>query len=128
LGNLRSTPADGAFAQSSQTGTFYRFAGGAPIPFNSWSTFGGLHPAPLVDITNFTQADGPYPWNHVRQYPDDGTLINAVGSPDVFRVVGGKLYRACDAFDASKIVQVAPEAIANAGGTGIWGHLGPIAG
>lgn len=123
---LRKYPADGTFVRAHASGQHFVFAGGAPIALSSWAAFGGAQPAVLIDETNTWNTGAPWS-NNTRQQPLDGTLISAGGSDVVYRVVGGKPTRVCAAFDASQVVTVAPEAIANAGLPDIWSHLlGPV--
>lgn len=126
LDRLRKYPADGTFIRAHASGQHFVFAGGAPLALSSWAPFGGAQPTVLVDETNNWNPAAPW-GNNTRQQPADGTLISAAGSDVVYRVMGGKPTRVCTAFDASQVVTVAPEAVANAGSTGIWSHLlGPV--
>lgn len=127
LSHLRRVPADGSFIKGHGDATIYRMAGGAPIPFPSWSIYGGARPTTLVDQVALNKAGGSGPWQHIRVTPADGTLLNAAGSNVVYRTVGGKPVRVCEAFDPSAVVLIAPEALNLAGTGGVWNHLvGPF--
>lgn len=86
---LRVYPADGTFV-SVNAGFVYRFAGGAPIYVSSWDRVGGPQPTILVDQAALGQGGNPaFPWNHVRKYPADGTLVGTAPGGFVYRFAGG---------------------------------------
>jgi Domain of unknown function (DUF1906) len=74
---LNPVPLSGTFLQSS-TGALYRVAGGAPLPFSTWSLFGGVEPAIGIDdwdIENLTDPD-----THLNAIPADGTIVEGLPS------------------------------------------------
>lgn len=126
LDRLRKYPADGTFVRAHASGQHFVFAGGAPIALSSWTAFGGVQPSVLIDETNTWNPSAPWS-NNTRQQPVDGTLVSAGGSDVAYRIEAGRPTRVCTAFDASQVVTVAPEAIANAGLPDAWSHLlGPV--
>ena len=92
---LRQYPADGTFVADGgkgkgpgACGCVYRFAGGAPTYVSDWNDVGGVKPVTVIDSAAIANADQGGRWNHVRQYPADGTLLTVL-SGAVYRVVSG---------------------------------------
>jgi hypothetical protein len=85
--HVRRYPADGTFIGTSG-GYVYRFAGGAPLYVSTWASVGGAQPATGIDQAAVDNADGGAPWNHIRKYPADGTLVNT-STGVVYRFAGG---------------------------------------
>jgi protein gp37 len=85
--SLRQYPADGTYL--SGNGDIYVVAGGAPIYVSSWEHVGGsAGKSPIVvDQSAIWHGGEGGAWNHLRQYPADGTYIHANGDTSV--VVGG---------------------------------------
>ena len=76
--HVRQRPADGTFIAAG--GYVYRFAGGAPLYVSNWNAVGGPQPSTVEDPVAIANADGPPPWNHVRQYPANGTFVAGGGT------------------------------------------------
>jgi protein gp37 len=85
--SLRQYPANGTYL--SGNGDIYVVAGGAPIYVSSWEHVGGsAGKSPIViDQSAIWHGGEGGAWNHLRQYPADGTYIHANGDTSV--VVGG---------------------------------------
>ena len=84
---MRQFPADGTVV-SVAAGYVYRFAGGAPIYVSNFAAIGGVQPTALVDQGAIDNAGQASPWNHVRRYPADGTVVS-VAAGYVYRFAGG---------------------------------------
>ncbi|HEY6886967.1 MAG TPA: hypothetical protein VI300_04280, partial [Solirubrobacter sp.] len=80
-------PRDGTQLNASGGGVFI-VAGGAPLYLSTWDAIGGPQPGIAVDEAAIQNAGGVPPWNHLRPYPADGTLLGASGG-GVFVVAGG---------------------------------------
>ena len=81
-GHILQYPKDGTFVKTKDNRIF-RFAGGAPIFVDSWDNVGGEANATLVDKDTLNQPDLSAPFNHVRRFSADGTLV---------RTISGKLF------------------------------------
>ncbi|WZH37966.1 MAG: hypothetical protein PIR02_04700 [Microbacterium enclense] len=124
--HLRRYPADGTFLNSGATGAVFRVAGGAPVYVGSWDAVGGAQPVVTIDQAAIDNADGGAPWDHLRRYPADGTLVSSGATGEVFRVAGGApLY--VSSWDAvggpQPAVTIDHAAIDNADGAAPWDHL-----
>lgn len=109
-------PGNGTFVRVNENGQVYRIAGGAPIYVSTWAGYGSVQP--LTAISAATLAAMP-------TYPADGTFLTGTDGR-VYRVAGGApLYVSTWAsFGGSQpTVVVDAAAIANAGGSGVYGHL-----
>lgn len=82
FGHILQYPKDGTFVKTKDNHIF-RFAGGAPIFVDSWDNVGGEANATLVDKATLNQPDLSAPFNHVRRFSADGTLV---------RTISGKLF------------------------------------
>ena len=77
LSHLNALPANGTFLTTT-IGQAYRVAGGAPISVASWSVFGGVQPAVVIDpwdIANLTS-----PLAHMAPRPAIGTVVEGLPS------------------------------------------------
>jgi hypothetical protein len=81
LNHLRAQPAGGAFLRAVETGRVYRVAGGAPL----WLSSCVDKCSGLVNVDQWTVSA----LDHLRAYPADGTLLDAVETGRVYRVAGG---------------------------------------
>ncbi|MDF2994090.1 MAG: hypothetical protein K0S37_4604, partial [Microbacterium sp.] len=87
---------------------------------------GGAQPVVTIDQAAIDNADGGAPWDHLRRYPADGTLVSSGATGEVFRVAGGApLY--VSSWDAvggpQPAVTIDHAAIDNADGAAPWDHL-----
>ena len=84
--HMNQFPANGTFVTATQPGTtttnVYEFAGGAPIAVSDLSHVGGppTAPVPSIDQTALDLAGTGGAFNHVRQYPADGTFVTGQGA------------------------------------------------
>lgn len=85
--SLPQFPRDGTLLGSSSGGVFV-VAGGAPLYLSTWNAIGGPQPSVGIDQAAIDHAGGGVPWDHLRPYPADGTLLGASGG-GVFIVAGG---------------------------------------
>lgn len=84
---LPQYPRDGTFLGASGGGVFV-VAGGAPLYVSNWNAVGGPKPSIGVDEAAIVNAGGGEPWNHLRAYPADGTILDSSGG-GVFIAAGG---------------------------------------
>jgi hypothetical protein len=84
---LPQFPRDGTILDSSGGGVFIA-AGGAPLYLSSWNAIGGPKPGIGIDQAAIDRAGGGVPWDHLRAYPADGTILDSSGG-GVFIVAGG---------------------------------------
>jgi uncharacterized protein YbaR (Trm112 family) len=122
--HLHQYPADGSFVTGA-SGRVYRIAGGAPIYVSSWADVGGSHSSVQISQSAIDNADGSAPWNHLHQYPADGTFVTGA-SGYVYRIAGGApiyVNNWADVGGSHPSVQISPSAIANADGSVPWNHL-----
>ena len=118
--SLRQYPADGTFVVVADN-SVYRFAGGAPLPVTNWDAAGYAgEPVTRIDTAAINGADGPPPWNHIRQYPADGTELRGGPAGAFYRVLAGVAEPVASATNPTVIDQAA---IDNAGAGGVWNHL-----
>ncbi|HWC47303.1 MAG TPA: CHAP domain-containing protein, partial [Solirubrobacterales bacterium] len=84
---LPQYPRDGTLLGGSD-GRVYVVAGGAPLWVSNWAAIGGPQPSIGIDGAAVAHAGEGVPWDHLRSYPADGTLL---GSSDgrVYVVAGG---------------------------------------
>jgi surface antigen len=123
--HARYLPADGTFVVGAARGEVYRFAGGAPLYVSSWDRFGGPQPTITVDDAALDNAGAGSVWNHVRNRPADGTLVNGSPRGEVYRFAGGApLYISTwDALGGPRpSVTVDQAALDNAGAGSVWNH------
>lgn len=85
--HLRLYPADGTVLDSS-SGRVFIAAGGAALYLSNWGAIGGPKPGVGIDQAAIDNAGSPSPWNHLRPYPADGTILDSSGG-GVFIVAGG---------------------------------------
>lgn len=121
---LATYPVDGTYIRASapedpEDGSVFRIAGGAPIYVPEWTALGG-DPGNVVavDIIAVREAGSAGPKAHLRHKPADGTVLSAAGVKYVVKS-GAPIARATSATGTA----VHPEAIAHAGGAGVWSHL-----
>jgi surface antigen len=106
---------DGDFVSAPGEGGSYRLIGGAPIPVNRWSSFGGHHPVLLIGRARF---------GRLRGYPADGTFVTADGHP--YRIAGGApiaIGSWARLGGHPRATRIDSLALDRAGGTGRWSHL-----
>jgi hypothetical protein len=84
---LRPYPADGTLINS-QTGSVYRYAGGAPMYVAAWADIGGPQSTILVNEDDVVNSGAAAPFDHSRKVPVDGTFVNTQTGA-VYRFVGG---------------------------------------
>lgn len=117
LGYWRRGISDGTYIKVTGADPVYRVAGGAPIYVSSWNNVGGSQPVTTISQSQF---------NALRSQPADGTYLrNAAGT--VFVVAGGAPLGISNGkyLDSGKpIINIDQAAIDNAGGSGVWSHLG----
>jgi surface antigen len=105
----------GDFVSAPGEGGAYRLIGGAPIPVNSWSSFGGRHPVLLIGRAQF---------GRLRAYPANGTFVTADGRP--YRIAGGApiaIGSWARLGGHRQAARIDPLALDRAGGAGRWGRL-----
>jgi hypothetical protein len=74
---LCSVPRNGTFL-ATNTGAFYRVAGGAPLQISNWGLFGGLQPSVAIDQWDIDNAGTPAA--HLFARPVAGTRVHALAS------------------------------------------------
>jgi surface antigen len=84
---LPEYPRDGSILDGSG-GKVFVVAGGAPLYLSNWNAIGGPKPGTEVDEAAIDNAGGGVPWDHLRGYPADGTLLDSSGG-GVFVAAGG---------------------------------------
>jgi hypothetical protein len=84
---LPQFPRDGTLLDGS-AGRVYVVAGGAPLYLSTYDAIGGPRGGIRVDEAAIDNAGGGVPWDHLRQYPADGTLLDA-SNGRVYVVAGG---------------------------------------
>jgi hypothetical protein len=84
---LPQYPRDGTVLDGSG-GRVFVTAGGAPLYLSTYAAIGGPQPGIGVDEAAINAAGAGVPWDHLRAYPSDGTLLGASGG-GVFVVAGG---------------------------------------
>ncbi len=123
--HLSAVPADGTLLQNGSE--IFVVAGGAPLYVSDYGPIGGYRPATPVDPATLNNAGQPAPWNHLRFFPADGTLLQAGpdGSPVYLVAAGAPTYlTSYDAIGGARAaVRVDPAALANGGQGGRWAHL-----
>ncbi len=125
--HLRSQPADGTTVTTWPNGEVYRFAGGAPIYVSTFDAIGGWLPMLTVDQAVTDRASGGGRWDHVLMRPSEGTVIRGGQTGRVYVIRDGRPQYVSDwaqiggPRDSVPVDQVA---IDNAGGPGLWSHLG----
>jgi len=87
LAALPQYPRNGTVLDSSSVGVFV-VAGGAPLYVSNWAAIGGPKAGIGTDQASIENAGGGVPWNHLRRYPANGTLLGA-SNGGVFVVAGG---------------------------------------
>lgn len=124
--SLRTYPADGTVVAAA--GFIYIFAGGAPVYLDSWDSVGGYRGQTIwvIDHAAIDAADGPSPWNHIRRYPADGTIVAAGGYIYVF-AGGAPLYvNSWDnmgGYQGQTITTIALPALENITASPPWNHV-----
>jgi surface antigen len=73
---LPQFPRDGTLLGASDGGV-YIAAGGAPLYLSNWAAIGGPKPSIGIDGAAVSHAGDGVPWDHLRSYPADGTLLGA---------------------------------------------------
>jgi GH25 family lysozyme M1 (1,4-beta-N-acetylmuramidase) len=127
---LRSSPVDGTWLCSHDTGQVYRVAGGAPLYITNFAPYAGKVP-PLVSISqlDLTQAGQPGLWDHLLFRPVDGTFISTAETGAVYRIAGGApVYVSSWSYfgggQAAAAVNAATIASAGStGGAGVFEHM-----
>lgn len=87
LSGFNTYPADGTALNAQPSGRDWEVVGGAPLAVDNWSTLGN----PRLFIVNdgaLTAAE-QLSFGHLRQFPADGTALNARPSGQGWEVVGG---------------------------------------
>jgi hypothetical protein len=74
---LCPVPRDGTFL-GTNTGAYYRVAGGAPLLIGDWNTFGGVQPFVGIDQWDIVNAGNPV--THLNARPASGTVVHALPS------------------------------------------------
>jgi surface antigen len=87
FGALPRYPRNGTLLGASD-GRVYVVAGGAPLYVSNWNAIGGPQPSVAIDSAAVANAGGGVPWDHLRPYPADGTLLGA-SDGRVYIVAGG---------------------------------------
>ena len=82
---LNSVPAAGTFL-TTDSGTVYRVAGGAPPFVGGWSGFGGAQPAVLIDQWDIDNVGNPLA--HLNPIPANGAFPETT-TGGIYRVAGG---------------------------------------
>ncbi|GAA1896233.1 CHAP domain-containing protein [Lapillicoccus jejuensis] len=109
-------PANGTYVRIAENGQVYRIAGGAPIYVTSFAGFGSVPPITSISAAAFAT---------LPAYPADGTFLTGTDGR-VYRVAGGApLYvSSWTSFGGQQPTTLVDAAtIANAGGSGVFGHL-----
>jgi len=84
---LPQFPRDGTLLDGS-AGRVYVVAGGAPLYLSTYDAIGGPRAGIRVDEAAIDNAGGGVPWDHLRPYPADGTLLDS-SDGRVYIVAGG---------------------------------------
>ncbi|HEX7354873.1 MAG TPA: GH25 family lysozyme [Mycobacteriales bacterium] len=87
--SLRSSPVDGTFLNSVQSGQVYQVVGQAPLYVTSWAPYHRAMPYVNISQATLDNAGAGGVWSHLRFRPLDGTFLNAFETGAVYRVVGG---------------------------------------
>jgi hypothetical protein len=121
VGYLGSQPADGTAVHSSD-GTYYVFAGGAPLYVSDLALLGRSPPhAFTVDAADLAHFAPTGEYSHVMRYPVNGTVLRASQSGKRYVVQDGVAHYRASA--AGPSVTIDYQAILDAGGTGPFEHL-----
>lgn len=121
--HLLAKPADGTFVKTPPSpagrGEVYVMAGGAPIHADDpwWKARTSKSLVTTISQEAIDQAGGLGAWSHVRDFPEDGTLLKA--GADVYRTEAGVPIR----LSGVRGVEIDPAAVSNAGQPGPWSHL-----
>ncbi len=86
---LNPVPANGTFL-TTETGTIYRVAGGAPLAVSSWTLYGGVQPSVVIDpwdIANITN-----PLAHLNTVPAIGTIVDGLPSQTYWSFTGANRF------------------------------------
>jgi surface antigen len=116
---LPQSPANGTFVTI--PGFVYEVVGGAPLYVSTWSAFGGAQPTTSIDPADVTNAGGGTPWNHLTDFPADGTALRG-GPNGLVYVVQSKVARYKRSYGGSTTL-VDQDAIDHAGLSAPWNHL-----
>ncbi|RIJ78589.1 hypothetical protein D1871_02335 [Nakamurella silvestris] len=122
---LPQYPKDGTYVRLHSSGSVYRIVGGAPLFVSTWAAVGGRQKTIYIDPAAITRAGSGAEWNHLRQYPANGTTLR-VGSSTLYRVAGGApIYVSSTANVPADIrpVTIDKAAVSNGGKGGRWNHL-----
>jgi surface antigen len=125
--HLRIQPADGTTVTTWPNGEVYRFAGGAPIYVSTFDAIGGWAPMLTVDQVVVDRGSGGGRWNHVAMRPNEGTVIRGGQTGRVYVIRNGHPVYVSDWSQIGgpqPSIAVDQVAIDNAGGPGLWSHLG----
>lgn len=87
LSKMRKFPKDGTVVQFQGLGV-YRFAGGAPVYVSSLPAINNAPATVVADRALLDTPTGSRPFDHVRRYPLDGTIVRTIAG-DVYRFAGG---------------------------------------
>jgi len=126
---LPQYPKDGTYIRVRSSGNVYRVIGGAPLPLTDWSYFGGQKATLYVDPAAIVNAGTAPVWNHLRQYPKDGTTLKIGGSGSLYRVAGGApIYISSTKNISPNITPFTtdPKVVTNGGKGDRWNHLRQI--
>lgn len=128
--HLEQYPVDGTYVVGGASNAVHVIAGGAPEYVTSWANMGvtgGVSPIVIDDaVLNGAGSTGRY--GHLRLVPQDGTFIAGKPTNEAYVIAGGApIYITAWANVANHsgkpITGVDATTIANAGGTGLAGHL-----
>jgi cell wall-associated NlpC family hydrolase len=84
-------PRDGTILDGSD-GRVYITAGGAPLYVSNWNAIGGPKQGVGIDAAAVGNAGGGVPWDHLRAYPADGTILDASDTRVYITAGGAPLY------------------------------------
>lgn len=80
IDHLPNYPSNGTLLRGATTGHVYTVAGGAPMHVSNWADVGGRKPVVNVDQSSID--------NHLRDYPENGTLVHGVATGRAYVVAG----------------------------------------
>ena len=121
---LAPVPANGTYVCAD--GSNYVIAGGAPEYISSWAAVGEEQPCTTIDPADVTDAGEASPWNHLNEFPSNGTFLEDASTAATYEVAGGFALPvdSCTAFAGCLgEVIIDPADITNAGGAAPWNHL-----